>query len=483
MTIKKLSLTVIITVFLVSCATNDENDPTLFNQIDELTNDSKIVLNDDKLALNAVDFMPNQLATDFNRIITSEPTSITIPNFDNSSEEYIIDDLVLQEEVPDSNFPVLEEYIDNDNLNLEESIDSNPEVLFICNNDTTKIIGCGVNGNGDLRQICTNNTWINDGDCYDPDFCKIGSIQEFSCGHNGVGTIFESCQNDDGVWRWSKHDICQNACSVNSCGQTSDFDCGQCGSGYNCNQNHYCEKNNTPMIEMVLAEKGISHASIILDYDIYVAVYETTFAEFDLLDNSVIDEFGRGDFPVSNVTYHQAIRYANWLSEQHGYDKAYANLGEASEEHVKADITKNGYRLPVINEWMYVVNGGKLGITVGDFCGHKYLYDTGWYKQNSYNEAQTVGQMKPNELGLYDVCGNVSELTDEWAAAPVIISNEGDDIIMVNGSRRYWRGAYNSTDVHIKYFSQGWYNENKGVIGGNKNCGKPELGFRLVRTK
>ena len=72
------------------------------------------------------------------------------------------------------------------------------------------------------------------------------------------------------------------------------------------------------------------------------------------------------------------------------------------------------YRLPSEAEWEYAARGGKLSQGY-KYAGSDNLDEVGWYNDNSHGETKPVGQKDHNELGLYDLSGNVLEsVQDQW---------------------------------------------------------------------
>ena len=80
---------------------------------------------------------------------------------------------------------------------------------------------------------------------------------------------------------------------------------------------------------------------------------------------------------------------------------------------LSANLNANGYRLPTEEEWEYGARGGKYK-KGAEYAGSSILEEVGWYSdefgdKNSHEETQILGFRLPNELGLYDMSGNIWE--------------------------------------------------------------------------
>jgi formylglycine-generating enzyme required for sulfatase activity len=229
--------------------------------------------------------------------------------------------------------------------------------------------------------------------------------------------------------------------------------------------------------QKVASEKS---STITFDYDFCIAKYECTFSEYDVFCEITGRKepndsgWGRGNRPVIYVSWWDAIAYCNWLSEKEKLTKAYDTNGNLldKEGRVTTDPSKVvGYRLPTEAEWEYAARGGKKSKGYR-YSGSDNVDEVAWYDPNSGGMTQEVGKKAPNELGLYDMSGNVWEWCSDWYGD--YSSSAQTNPYNNSGSARVIRGGSwvdNATYARVAY-----RNNYSPTLTRNS------LGFRITRT-
>jgi serine/threonine-protein kinase PpkA len=191
-----------------------------------------------------------------------------------------------------------------------------------------------------------------------------------------------------------------------------------------------------------------------LEYDFFIGRFEITFNEYDffaLATNRSLPAdmgWGRGDRPVINISWDDAIAYANWLSK----------------------TTGKTYRLPTAAEWEFAARGnttssywwGNNEDDAQERANCRYGCKSLWMSFFS-NKTQPIGSFPPNDFGIHDTAGNVAEWINDCA----------DKTPRQACLKRAVRGgSFNSNVESITAYSQ-------VAITASKS--RKSIGFRLVQ--
>lgn len=142
----------------------------------------------------------------------------------------------------------------------------------------------------------------------------------------------------------------------------------------------------------------------------YIGIYEITQDQwFKVIPESSPDVYEGSSLPVGNISWYSMLEFCNKLSLIENLTPVYTIL----DDKVIFNKEANGYRLPTLWEWEYAAIGGKFTQKYKYF-GSNTCSDVSWTSENSGGVLHKVGEKAPNELGIYDMGGNVAELVWDW---------------------------------------------------------------------
>ena len=125
---------------------------------------------------------------------------------------------------------------------------------------------------------------------------------------------------------------------------------------------------------------------VTLTNDYYIGKYEVTQALWQAVMGNNPSNFKGDDLPVEKVSWNDCQEFLSKLNS----------------------ITGKTFRLPTEAEWEYAARGGNKSRGY-QYSGSNNLSDVAWYYNNSGEKTHVVGTKQPNELGIYDMSGNVFE--------------------------------------------------------------------------
>ena len=187
---------------------------------------------------------------------------------------------------------------------------------------------------------------------------------------------------------------------------------------------------------------------VTITQDYYIGKFEVTQELWEAV---------MGTNPSSWKTYDRPVVKVSWKDAQ----EFCAELNRMTGRH---------FRLPTEAEWEFAARGGKKA-TNAKYSGSSSIANVAWYTGNSDGQTHPVGKMRPNELGIYDMSGNVWEWCQDWCGN-YSSASQTDPQGPYSGSYRALRGG-------------GWNSRERNCRVSTRLKCDPEfrndnMGFRLV---
>ena len=177
-------------------------------------------------------------------------------------------------------------------------------------------------------------------------------------------------------------------------------------------------------------ERPVHQVTLTNDY--YMGKYEVTQALWEAVMGSNPSYFKGDNLPVEEVSWNDCQEFISKLNS----------------------LTGRKFRLPTEAEWEYAARGGKKSRGY-QYSGNSNISDVAWYDGNSGSKTHPVGTKQANELGIYDMTGNVLEWCQDWYGS-YYSSSQTNPTGADSGSGRVYRGGgwgRNAVDCRLSYRS------------------------------
>ena len=199
-------------------------------------------------------------------------------------------------------------------------------------------------------------------------------------------------------------------------------------------------------------ENELPQHEVTFNQPFYIGRTPVTQSQWEAVMGTNPSEFRDSSHPVETVSHEDAAKFLKQLNQ--------------SEDNP-------GYRLPTEAEWEYAARAG----SASTYCfGPQVakLHEYAWFQKNSARATHPVGQLAPNDWGLYDMHGNVHEWCADWFDRTYYARSPGTD---PRGPRKGVARALRGGD----WGSEAWYCRCAIRSLSAPTRRSPRVGFRIVQ--
>lgn len=163
--------------------------------------------------------------------------------------------------------------------------------------------------------------------------------------------------------------------------------------------------------------------------------------------NEEIRDFFIGKYPVTQEQWIEIMDYnpSYFKGDDHPVERVSWDDVQEFLKRLNNKYPGHNYRLPTEAEWEYAAKGG-IASKGYAFSGSDDVNEVGWYYNNSDKRTHPVGELKPNELGIYGMSGNVWEWCDS------------ESYYVVQGDSWYFISTDCRSSKQYSWYPLDWFN-------------------------
>jgi formylglycine-generating enzyme len=173
--------------------------------------------------------------------------------------------------------------------------------------------------------------------------------------------------------------------------------------------------------------------------DFFISKYPVTQVLWEYIMSGNPSYFKQEDRPVETVSYDEITNQNGFLNR----------LNTSNKVKIQPPISGK-FRLPTETEWEYAARGGLYWKDNFIYSGSTNISEVAWQgDKHSGTETHPVGQKKPNQLGIHDMCGNVWEWCQDYFQGDITqIPKDGTPCLIESTERVLRGGCHHNWEIH-----------------------------------